>query len=251
MPRSQYDAIIPNIGGTNFTGYYKQGINLKLSDGGTVINIWKPERCPYNLNNEEVYKDSIIEFSGNSKNKFTYKDMQRVTQAIEIAIDYLNKENENLIDREKDSTYECIKISLPEKKKTSAIKYSELEIGGVYLDDKKRKWIFLGEGKLEKNEEQRNRSNDGYDFSKYIYMEYPEDGIELLDENLFKITHAFPHPDTYASKKRFFEKVDQLKVVSGIPVLIDCGGFNIYKASHGVKPKTYHEIMQEKNERRI
>ncbi len=54
-----------------------------------------------------------------------------------------------------------------ELKKTSAIKYSDLEVGGVYLDDKQKKWLFLGEGTLLENGEQNNRSNDGLHFSKY------------------------------------------------------------------------------------
>ncbi len=47
MLSSQYDAIITNIAGSGFNGYYKKGITIKLSDNTTVINIWKPERCPY------------------------------------------------------------------------------------------------------------------------------------------------------------------------------------------------------------
>lgn len=237
MPKSQYDAIVPNIGGTNFTGYYKEGFNMKLSDGITVINVWKPERCPYY--NGEVYKDAMIEISGNSKNYFTYQDMQKLNVAIEEAIDYLNKEKENLIDREKIGTYEHINVELPEKKKTCALKYAELQIGGIYLDDKKKKWIFLGEGTLLENGSQENRTNNGYEFSTYMYMEYPDEEFTIVDTNNFN-TKFWPHPDTYASKKRFFEKVGQLPVNSHEPIIINCGSAK-FECCHGIRPKSYRE----------
>lgn len=57
MLNSQYDAIITNIAGSG-SGYYKKGINIKLFDNTTVINIWKPGRCP--CYNGEVYKDLLL-----------------------------------------------------------------------------------------------------------------------------------------------------------------------------------------------
>ena len=92
MAISQYDAVLVDIENTGFTGYYTKGSNLKLSDGITVVNVWKPGKCPYY--DDEVYKDAIIQFSGNAKNAFTYQDMQKINHIIELAIDYLNKENE-------------------------------------------------------------------------------------------------------------------------------------------------------------
>ena len=89
MPSSQYDAIITNIGGSRLNGYYTRGVNMKLSDGLTVINIWKPERCP--CDEGKVYKDAIIEISGNATNRFTYSDMKKIGHAIEVAIDFLNR----------------------------------------------------------------------------------------------------------------------------------------------------------------
>ncbi len=239
MLKSQYDAIITNIGGSGFHGYYTRGVNMKLSDGVTVINIWKPERCPYYSG--EVYKDAIIEMSGNSTNRFTYSDIKKINQAIEEAIDFLNKENENLIDREKEGTYEHVKVEQQPKKKTAAIKYADLEIGGVYLDEKKKKWIFLGQGTLLENGSQENRSNDGIRYSEYMYMEYPEEQLEPTGVNQFKLGY-FPHPDTYASKKRFFEKVSQLPIDSNLPVSFICGS-TVFQCCHGMKPKSYREQM--------
>ena len=246
MLSSQYDAIITNIAGSGFNGYYKKGINIKLSDNTTVINIWKPERCPYY--NGEVYKDAIIEFSGNATNRFTYLDMKKIDQAIEAAIDFLNKENENLIDRDKDGTYEHVNAKQPETKKTSAIKYSDLEIGGVYLDDKQKKWLFLGKGTLLENGEQSNRSNDGLHFSEYIYMEYQEGKIEQIGVNQFKVS-TFLHPDTYASKKRFFEKYCQLPIDSKIPISFASDSM-IFQSCHGIKPVSYQEQIMN-SERKI
>lgn len=80
MIKSQYDAIIVDIGGSGFNGYYTEGVNMKLSDGITVINIWKPGRCRYY--GGEVYKDAIIELSGNSRNKFTYSDMKKLVKQL-------------------------------------------------------------------------------------------------------------------------------------------------------------------------
>lgn len=76
MIKSQYDAIITNIAGSNFTGYYTQGVNMKLSDGITVINIYKPGACPYG-NEGEVFKDAMIEISGNATNRFTYAGIKK------------------------------------------------------------------------------------------------------------------------------------------------------------------------------
>ncbi len=239
MLSSQYDAIITNIAGSGFNGYYKKGINIKLSDNTTVINVWKPERCPYH--NGEVYKDAIIEFSGNATNRFTYLDMKKIGQAIEEAIDYLNKENENLIDRDKEGTYERVNAKQPETKKTSAIKYADLEVGGVYLDDKKKKWLFLGEGTLLENGEQSNRSNDGFHFSEYMYMEYDEENIKQVGVNQFILNiNAYPYPDTYASKKRFFEKYCQLPIDSKLPISFTRGS-RIFQTCHGIKPVSYRE----------
>lgn len=89
MLSSQYDAIITNIAGSGFNGYYKKGINIKLSDNTTVINIWKPERCPYD--NGEVYKDAIIEFSGNATNRFTYSDMKKLLKLLRPQLIFLIK----------------------------------------------------------------------------------------------------------------------------------------------------------------
>ncbi len=235
MLSSQYDAVITNIAGSGFNGYYKKGINIKLSDNTTVINIWKPERCPYY--NGEVYKDAIIEFSGNDKNQFTYSDMKKIGQAIETAIDFLNKENENIIDRDKEGTYEHVKSEQPEAKKTSAIKYADLEVGGVYLDDKKKKWLFLGKGTLLENGKQCNKSNDGIHCLEYMYMEYQEEKIEQIGLNQFKIDY-FPQPDTYASKKRFFEKYCQLPIDANFPISFTCGSVTL-QSCHNIKPTSY------------
>lgn len=241
MPKSQYDAVIPNMGGSRFTGYYKKGMNLKLSDGTTVITVWKPECCPYYRG--EVYKDAMIEISGNSTNIFAYQDMLKIGVAIEAAIDYLNAEKENLIDREKPVSYDHVLAPAKERKKTTAIKYADLQVGGVYLDDKKKKWIFLGKGTLLENGEQENRSNDGENYSEYMYMEFPEKPMKEIGVNTFKMDF-FPYPDTYASKKRFFEKVGELPVTPDMPIIIRCGSTE-YQACHGVKPKSCRELLEE------
>lgn len=239
MINSKYDLIITNIAESGFNAYYTKGINMKLSDGVTVIDIYKPGMCPYNK--EEVYKDAIIRVSGNSKNVFTYFDMKKMNQAIEEAIDLLNKENENIIDREKESTYEHIKAPQLELKKTSAIKFQDLEIGGVYLDEKKKKWIFLGQGTLTENGVQQNCSNSGLDYAEYMYMEYEEEKLEIINTNEFK-SEYFPHPGTYASKKRFFEKYCQLPVNLKAPIILNCGSAK-FICMHGVKPKSYYDQM--------
>ena len=240
MAISQYDAVLVDIENTGFTGYYTKGSNLKLSDGITVVNVWKPGKCPYY--DDEVYKDAIIQFSGNAKNAFTYQDMQKINHIIELAIDYLNKENENIIDREANTSYEHIKIEKPQKKKTQAIKFGDLQVGGVYLDDKLNKWIFLGQGILMVEGNQENRIGiNGY--CEYIYMKYPEEELIKTGENTYELKNFFPHPDSYASKKRFFEKVDQLEVDASKPINIKCAGEN-FQSLHGIKPKTRDEMMQ-------
>lgn len=216
MINSQYDDVIKNIEGTGFTGYYKKGINLKLSDGTTVINVWKPGKCP--CCSGEVYKDAMIQFSGREKNNFTYQDMKKINYVIELAIDYLNKENKNIIDRNKQTSYDSIMETSVEKKKTKAIKYADLQVGGVYLDEKKKKWIFLGQGNLKK---------DGNPYNKigcnYLYMKYPEkEEITKISDNTFKIEEYFTKPDSYSSKKRFFEKVAQLKMNLFEPIIMQC-----------------------------
>lgn len=238
MAISQYDAVLVDMEGTGFTGYYKKGTNLKLSDGITVINVWKPGKCPYY--NDEVYKDAMIQFSGNAKNNFTYQDMQRINRVIELAIDYLNKENKDIIDRDKVASYEHIKVEQPEKKKTEAIKFADLQVGGVYLDDKLKKWIFLGQGTLMKDGVRDNRVG-GSGCCEYMYMEYPEEELIKVADNTYELNSFFPHPDSYASKKRFFEKINQLDVDSSKPINIQCSNTN-FQLLHGVKP----EIISQK-----
>lgn len=245
MARSQYDAIITNIADTSFTAYYKKGICMKLSDGITVITIWKPGRCPHYYGNGEVFTDAMIELGGNSTNRFTYSDLQKLHQAIESGIDYLNLENENLIDREKIGTYEHSKVVQPEKKKTKALKYADLEIGGIYIDEKMKQWLFLGRGTLLEDGSQRNRSNDGITHSEFMYMDYSEETkLEETGTNEFT-GQFFPHPDTYAAKKRFFEKVGQLNITQGMPITIKAGTTE-YQACNGIKPKSYRDIYESK-----
>lgn len=246
MYKSQYDAVITDMGDSGFTGYYKRGKYLKLSDGVTVITIWKPLSCPYEYRNNEVYKDAVIQISGKATNIFTYQDIIKVGQTIEMAIDYLNQEKENLIDRDKIADYEHVPAPISKTSKTNAIKYADLQVGGIYADDKKKKWIFLGKGTLLEEGEQNNRSNDGYNYSEYVYMEYPEN-LEKIGNNEFK-TDYFTHPDTYASKKRFFEKVGQLPLDSQDIIIIHCGRRE-YRMCNGVKPKTIMELFNEENRR--
>ena len=74
-----------------------------------------------------------------------------------------------------------------------------------------------------------------------MYMEYPEEQLEPTGVNQFKLGY-FPHPDTYASKKRFFEKVSQLPIDSNLPVSFICGS-TVFQCCHGMKPKSYREQM--------
>ncbi len=243
MTKRQYDTIITNMGGSKFTGYYKEGINLKLTDGVTVVTIWKPERCPYY--DGKVYKDAIIQLSGNATNNFTYKEFLQLQTAIESAIDYLNNEKENQIDREQEGTYDKVEAPKIEKKKTKAIRYDDLEIGGIYSDEKKKNWVFLGKGTLLKAGEQENRSNDGVRYSEYLYMPYNEDLAEVGPNTYQTQSEA---PDTYATKKRFFEKIDSLNVTAEMPITIikTYGEFHTtYQACDGVKPKTVEEQWME------
>ncbi len=242
MIKSQYDAIISGVSGSNFTGYYKKGLNFKLSDSKTVITVWKPGCCSYNQ--EEVYKDAVIEISGNSTNVFVYQDMMKIGEIIEFAIDYLNAEKENFIDREKISTYEHIVAPVKKTQSTKAIKYADLEIGGIYLDEKKNKWIFLGKGTLFLDGVQFNRTNDGQNYSEYLYMEAPDADLEEVAINEFR-GKSYPKPESYSSKKRFFEKVGNLRVTQGMPIIFHCGCEKI-QTCHGLKPKSRWELTEER-----
>lgn len=204
MTISEFDAVITNFEDTRFTAFYKKGINLKLTDGITVINIYKPGMLKQS--EQKYYKNCIIEISGNDKNRFTYQDLLKLQNAIEKGIDYLNKENENLIDRNNGS-YEAIVKEPPEKKETKAIRYADLEIGGIYKDNKEKEWIFLGEADLYVNNSRNNREG-----SRYIYA--PNiDGLQNIGNNWFKSEKSLSCTiDSYASKKRFFEKVGQLEI---------------------------------------
>ena len=209
MTIREYDAIITKFNNTRFTAYYTKGVNIKLSDGTTVINIYKPGMCP--ATDDKNFKDAMISISGNNTNHFHYQDLLEIQNAIEAAIDYLNKENENLIDREKGCTYEKVKRQEPPKKKTKAIRYADLEIGGIYKDNKEKEWIFLGEADLYQNNEHSNRSNNAIDYSRYIYMPNIKDLIKTKD-NWFKGESLTCTIDSYAAKKRFFEKIGQLDI---------------------------------------
>lgn len=209
MTISEFDTVITNFEDTHLTAFYKRGINLKLSDGITVINIYKPGMLKYS--DQKYFKDCIIEISGNDKNRFNYQDLLKLQNAIEKGIDYLNKENENLIDRN-NSSYEVIVKEPPEKKKTKAIKYADLEIGGIYKDNKENEWIFLGEADLYVNNTKNNRGGAANGYARYIYAPYIS-GLQNLGNNWFKSENSLSCTiDSYASKKRFFEKVGQLEI---------------------------------------
>lgn len=98
---------------------------------------------------------------------------------------------------------------------------------------------FLGEGTLLKNGEQSNRTKDVIHYSKYMYMEYQEEKIKQVGVNKF-IIDSYPHPDTYASKKRFFEKYCQLPIDSKMPISFICD-LMIFQSCHGIKPESYRE----------
>lgn len=211
MPISEFDAVITNYEGTKFTAFYKKGINLKLSDGITVINIYKPGTLKTSINSNQYYKDCIIELSGNGTNHFHYQDLLKVQNIIEKGIDFLNKENENLIDRD-NCSYETVKKEPVEKRMTSAIKYADLEIGGIYLDNKEKEWIFLGEADIYKNNRKENKGGSSNGECRYIYS--PNiDGLQNIGNNWFKSKNSLVCTiDSYASKKRFFKKIGQLEI---------------------------------------
>lgn len=216
MTIREYDAIITNFEGTGFTAYYTKGTNLKLSDGTTVVNVYKPGKCE--CSDEKCFQEAMIEMSGNGTNRFHYQDLLQIQRAIESAIDFLNKENENIIDRNKECSYEKIEKQPIIKKKTTALKYKELEIGGIYKDNKDKEWIFLGEADLYNN---NRKSNRGGEYSgtecRYIYM--PNTKLTKALENWFQSEEYLgTEIDSYASKKRFFEKVGQLEVTPNMSI---------------------------------
>ncbi len=248
MIKEKYDKIIPNIGGTKFTAYYTRGKNMKLSDGVTVINIWKPMTKEYSYRSDQVYKDAVIEISGNGTNTFTYKQYKLIDKIVEVAIDYLNAERENIIDREKDATLEPVKRETIEPTKTTkAIRYDELEIGGIYEDEKHKQWVFLGKGTLYKDGIRYNRSNDGISYSDYIYMPYEENSIENAGNNYYNLLQGFSNPDSYASKKRFFKMVGSLNVNNNDSIVINDRGFTEYIVVPGMNPKMAFAQYQENN----
>lgn len=244
--KEKYDAVIPNFGGTNFTAYYIKGQNLKLSNGSTVINIWKPGQHGSVYKSGEVYKDAMFDLSGSSTLTLNYTDIKKLMEAIDMGIDYLNQENENIIDRDKEATYETTKRKPDEPKTTKAIPYKELEIGGIYLDEKEKAWVFLGEGLISQKhpvteqEVSCNRSNDGKHFCKYIYMPYYNylgAPVAEIGPNEFAGQIS---PDSYASKKRFFKKVGQLNVDVNMPII--CPYHKVYV---GINPDLYHWVIPE------
>lgn len=245
MQQSKYDAIIKDVANSGFTGYYKKGICMTLTNGSMVVTVWKPKRYP-GFETGKVYKDAMIEFSSNGANFFDYQKMKKIDMAIEQAIDYLNCEKENLIDRNQKSNYELVDAEVLEKKKTIALRYSQLELGGVYLDEKGKKWIFLGKGTLFLDGVQNNRSKDEWSFSEYMYMEFPNDSMEQIGVNEFQ-TEFHPYPDTYSSKKRFFEKVGQLEIQPDIPILIHCGS-EVFEVCNGLAPLSFFERMEQEGE---
>ncbi len=230
--KREYDAIIPNVAGTNFIGYYKNGINFKLSDNTTVITIWKPGECTYSK--EEVFEDAIIEMSGNATNRFTYQDMKKLHAAIEYAIDYLNQEPENKIDRDKVSSYNRVPKKETKKVKTIALKQSEIQVGGIYEDNKQKLWVYLGNGTLLEDNRTCNRGDGPGKPLTLIYMEYQENALLPIGYNSFRI-NSQATPDTYATRKRFFKKVSELDVDNTKPIVL-ANEWNVYQCLDGVLP---------------
>lgn len=259
MTKSEYDAVIQNFAGSYFTAFYKKGINLKLSTGFMVVNIWKPGKCKYD--STDVYTDAMIEISGRCASRLQYSDFKKLEQTVEAGIDYLNQEKENLIDREKIGTYEHRKADPIEKKKTVALKYADLEVGGIYLDKSKKKWVFLGKGTLFENGIKTNRGDyinslnesNIITYNEYMYLLYPKE-VQLIEtgtneftiETIEQGSTVSPVPDTYAAKKRFFEKVGQLPMIEEKPLTFKKSDLE-YCAFNGLDPHFSNEMPELKS----
>ena len=80
-------------------------------------------------------------------------------------------------------------------------------------------------------------------------MEYQDEQLEQVGVNQFRMTNSYSHPDTYASKKRFFEKYCQLPIDPKIPISFDCGHL-LFQCCHDIKPISYREKRMD-DERKI
>lgn len=139
-----YTRVVHGVAGTAFDAYYTKGECVKLTDGALVITVHKPGRCS---TSDGYYKHEMIEITAGDRRQMTYADFMSLSRAVEQAIDMLNSEKKNVIDRvshnEGYNTTRSHKAIV--KKSKHAIPQEELEIGGVYVDDRQKAFVYLGE----------------------------------------------------------------------------------------------------------
>ena len=129
-----YDKVIKGFAGTNFDAYYTRGEHVKLTDGAMVVDIFKPGKCN---TADAYYKDAIIKITEGDRKDMTYADFLRLNGVIELAINLLNKERFNKINRYEEKEYATTHgHRAVVKKKYRALDEKEIEVGGIYLDAK-------------------------------------------------------------------------------------------------------------------
>lgn len=236
-----FDKVIKGFAGTEFDAYYIRGEHVKLTNGAMVVDIYKPGKCQ---TNKAYYKDSIIKITSSDREDMTYADFLRLNGAVELAINLLNKERFNKIDRDVNKNYASTRSHRAViKKRYKALDDEEIEVGGVYLDAKKTPWVYLGEevalyyidGPMLEDKEEPFRI--GYNDGHYAYLQVT-DNFNVSKGNV--IVSDMP-AYVLARKKRFYGKLGSIELTPEKSIFIT-NGDNIYKIEHNEKERKMEEL---------
>lgn len=200
-----YSKIVRGIAGTRFDAYYIKGESVKLTDGVLVLTVHKPGRCS---TSGGYYKNEVIELTAGGRSQMTYSDFMSLSRAVEQAIDMLNSEKRNVIDRatHKEGYSTTRKRKAIVKKPRHALSQEEVEVGGIYLDDKQNAYVYLGE-----DLDLDYIAGPMLEIKNNIKLDIPADKIEFSDmkfDGKISLSHEIPSNQISFNKA----KIDGIKM---------------------------------------
>ena len=198
---------------------------IELRVAGFKIIVSKPYGADYRYFGHKTFKSPAIQISTNTTVTISFRELNLINSSILRAIDILNNENDGLIiDKNFEVDWNLLDIdNIPDNiakihksgdiKNCKSIPYKEIKASRVYKDIKGKRWIYLGRGYIYRDGRLDNRVTGGnIPYCMYIYLDYDrlckqqwkQLGTCISCEDIDIV-------DSYASKKRFIEQVDDIK----------------------------------------
>ena len=189
-----------NFPDTTFEYYAGNKILVKTTILGvnTLIQVYKPGRYKVYSGYSE---DAVMLLSMNGTGLIDLNTLDKLKEMTQFAINILNREKEGIIDlasvnKYTDGVYSSpIEYTCGQKKVTKSkyIPKRDLKVGHIYQKENGRLSLFLGNSHLyetDTNNKQyyshSNRTNDGRNYSRYIY------GSDKLVKEIYKGINVSP-----------------------------------------------------------